>query len=312
MSGFIDDLPWRRLASWLIAFVALAALPLVTNYNLAIEVLIFAIFALGFNLLAGYSGQLSFGHAAFFGLGAYGTMLSVTYLTPDLYVSMGVGVILAGLASAVIGFLSLFRRGVYFAMITLALGQMVYSGTRSFQEVTGGSNGLYFTDVKATLGPITPLGAGPDLYLVALALLGVLILAKWHLLNTPFGTVLVAIRSNEERTRHLGYNTTRYLEGAFILSGLIAGLAGALFAALARFITPNILFWSTSGEVVLITIIGGIGTLLGPLVGSMTFIIMSDWLSDLTNHWPMLFGGLFVLVVLFAPEGLYGLYQKWR
>jgi len=311
MTGIATPSP-RKVGVGLILLSVLAVLPFVTSFNLAIEVVVFAIFALGFNLLAGYGGQLSFGHAAFFGLGAYGTMLSVRYLTPDLYVSIGVGVLLAGVGSAVIGRLSLFRRGVYFAMITLAFGQMVYSASLSFGDVTGGSNGLYFADVKATLGPLTPLGPVPDLYLLAVALLSALVIAKWHLLQTPFGTVLLAIQSNEGRTKHLGYNTTRYLQGAFLLSGLVSGLAGALFAALSRFITPDVLFWSTSGEVVLVTIIGGIGTILGPLVGALFFVIMSDLLSDLTVHWPILFGGLFVAIVLFAPEGIYGFYRKWR
>jgi branched-chain amino acid transport system permease protein len=302
----------REILPWIVVIVVFALLPVLTNFNLATEVVVFAIFAIGFNLIAGYGGQFSFGHAAYFGLGAYGTLLSVNYITPDLYISIFLGVVLAGLASVVIGWFSLYRRGVYFAMITLAFAQMVYFGIFSFSDITGGSNGLYFTDVRATLGGVTPLGAGPDLYAISLGALAVLVLLNFHLLNTPFGKVLIAIQSNEERTKHLGYNTTIYLEVAFVLSGVVSGLAGSLFAALVRFVTPNVLFWSMSGEVILITIIGGIGTVLGMIIGALTFILMSDWLSNLTSHWPILLGGLFVIIVLFAPDGIYGVYRKWQ
>jgi branched-chain amino acid transport system permease protein len=189
---------------------------------------------------------------------------------------------------------------------------MVYFGVFAFSDITGGSNGLFFRDVKATLGPISPLGAGPDMYLVALVTLTLILALKVHLLRTPFGKVLVAIQANEGRTKHLGYDTTSYLTWAFVLSGLISGLAGALFAALSRFVTPSLLFWSTSGEVLLMTIIGGIGTIVGPIIGALIFVIMSDWLSDITNNWPFFFGGLFVVVVIFAPEGVYGIYRKYR
>jgi branched-chain amino acid transport system permease protein len=304
------DRSLRELLPWVAAALVLVLLPVLTNFNLATEVVVFAVFAIGFNLIAGYGGQLSFGHAAYFGLGAYGTILCVNYVTPDLYVSMFVGVLVAGVVSLIIGWLSLYRRGVYFAMITLAFGQMVYFGVNSFSDLTGGSNGLYFTDIRATLGGVTPLGASPDLYVVSLVVLGLLVLLNVHLLNTPFGKVLVAIQSNEQRTKHLGYNSTIYLEVAFVLSGLVSGLAGALFAALVRFVTPDILFWSMSGEVVLITIIGGIGTVLGTIIGALAFVLMSDWLSSVTSHWPIVLGGLFVLVVLFAPEGIYGIYKN--
>jgi len=197
-------------------------------------------------------------------------------------------------------------------MITLALAQMVYFASLSFTNLTNGDNGLLLSDATAKIGPLSPLNSDVHMYLIVALLLILIILLVRYTLSTPFGEVLVAIQQNEERTRHIGYNDSVYLLTAFTLSGAISGLAGALFIASNRFVSPEALFWSTSGEVVLMTIIGGIGTLIGPVIGSFVFVLMSDILRDLTKFWPFFFGGLFVLVVILAPDGLYTLYERFR
>lgn len=295
-----------------VGVLMLLLLPIITDFNIATEILVFSIFAIGFNFLAGYAGQLSFGHAAYFGLGAYITGLSVQFITANLYLSSLISLLAVSVVSIVFGRISLYRRGVYFAMITLALAQMVYFASLSFTNLTNGDNGLLLSDATAKIGPLSPLNSDVHMYLiVALSLVLVMSLIRYILL-TPFGEVLVAIQQNEERTRHIGYNDSVYLLTAFTFSGAISGLAGTLFIASNRFVSPEALFWSTSGEVVLMTIIGGIGTLIGPVIGSFVFVLMSDILRDLTKFWPFFFGGLFVLVVILVPNGLYTLYERFR
>jgi branched-chain amino acid transport system permease protein len=221
------------------------------------------------------------------------------------------GILLATLLSAVFGKISLYQRGIYFAMITLALAQMLFFFFRSFGDITGGSNGLFLPPIDIAIGPFA-LSETLSVYLFSLILLAVCWLGVKRILNSPFGLALVAVRESEERARHLGYDSNRILLVTFTLSGFVAGVAGTLHALLFGFVTPDIAYWSASGEIVLVTVLGGMGTMAGPLVGALSFTIASDLLSDVTNHWPAVFGLLFVLVVIFAPRGLYGLYKDLR
>ena len=286
-------------------------LPFLFGTSTANSVLVLAVFAIGYNLLLGYGGELSFGHAAFYGLGAYGTILTAELVIPDLYISIIVAVVATTLVSVVFGFISLRRRGIYFAMITLALAQMVYYVAFTWNDLTGGQDGISIPMYNAPLLGIDPLSAGLDFYLFGLIILGATWLFVRRVIASPFGKALMAVRESEERARHLGYNVNGLLLLSFTLSGALAGLAGALHATLFAFAGPGLLFWTMSGEVVLIVILGGIGTLTGPVVGALIFGILSHNLTKITENWPLIFGTIFVLIVMFAPEGVYGLYQKY-
>ena len=290
----------------------LVALPYLISPLAASQAVIFGIFALGYNLLLGYGGEMSFGHAAYYGLGAYGAMLSFNHLHPNLYVALGVGVVLATVGSVVLGAISLRRRGVYFSMITLALAQMVYYIFRSWESLTGGSTGLGALQIEGQIGPFDPTGSEMSFFIFCAATMVLTLIVLWRIVRSPFGRSLVAIRENERRASHLGYNSYRLLFLGFVFSGAISGLAGALNAAVALYITPNVLNWLVGGEVVMVTILGGIGTLLGPVIGAVIFIGMSNELPSILSQWQLIFGLTFVLVVLIAPSGVYGLYLDWR
>lgn len=294
-----------------VAVIAVAVLlPLLFGTTTANTVLVLAVFALGYNLLLGYGGELSFGHAAFYGLGGYGTILTIEYLVSNLYLAIVVSVVFTTIVSVIYGLISLRRRGIYFAMITLALAQMAYYIVFQWNSVTGGGDGTAVPLQSAAIGPIDPLAAGYQFYIFGLVLLGGTWLALRRVIRSPFGRALMAIRESEERARHVGYDVNKLLLLSFTMSGAIAGLAGAMHAVFAAFVTPNLLFWTMSGEVVLVTILGGIGTLTGPIVGAIIFGVLSRNLTQFTEHWPIIFGLIFVLVVMYAPEGVYGIYKE--
>lgn len=284
----------------------LLVVPFLSSIRLANEILVFAVFALGYNFLLGYGGELSFGHSAYFGIGAYGTVLAFEHLAGSVYLALLVGVLVATVVGLVFGYISLRRRGIYFAMITLALAMMVYFVVLKWTEFTGGDNGTSIPIVDASLGPIDPTSGGVDFYVFGLVSLVVVWLVIGRLLNSSYGRTLIAIRENEERARHLGYDVNKYLVTAFTVSALVSGLAGGLFAVAFAFITPSILYWTVSGEIVLITLMGGIGTLGGPIVGAIAFIFIQDTAVNYAEHWELVFGGIIILFVLFIPEGLYG------
>lgn len=275
-------------------------------------VLTLAIFALGYNLLLGYGGELSIGHAAFFGVGAYGTMLSVEFVSTNVYVGMVLGIVAATVLGFAFAVISLKRRGLYFAMITLALAQIVYYVAIEWNDVTGGTNGIGIPLDYTMPGPINTLSDPIHFFPLALVLLFLVWLAIWRIINSPFGRVLIAIRENETRARSLGYNPNQYLTIAFVMSASISGLAGGLYAILFGLISPNILFWLFSGEVVLVTLLGGIGTLSGPAFGALLFVVLQEGLLEITQDWRLLFGLIIMLIVLFAPKGVYGSYVDYR
>lgn len=294
-------------------FSLLFAVPLLFSMSLGSRILIFAVFAMGYNLLLGYTGELSFGHAAYFGVGAYGTAAALQHVTSSLYVGILVGVLLATVVSVVFGYVSFQQRAIYFAMITIGLAMMVYIFVLQFTGITGGSNGLPVPlDVNSSLGVIDPYAGGWDFFLFAFVVVIAVSLFLWRVVNSPFGRVLVAIRENDMRTSHLGYDVFWYLLLAFVISGAISGIAGALYATLFAFVSPSLLFWLISGEVILVTILGGVGSRRGPIVGALVFILLQDLLVDLTASWRFAFGAIIIFIVLFAPLGLWGLYESMR
>jgi branched-chain amino acid transport system permease protein len=306
----------RRATGWIgqhpvLAFAAFfAVFPFVVPYKaLATQVLIFGLFALGFNLLYGYTGLLSFGHAAYWGLGAYGTGIALAKLKlGSIWLALGVGLATAVIGGAIVGFFALRRRGIYFAMLTLAFAQLLYFIAFHLADLTGGDDGLR----GIALGP---LGLGPwsvsidsslAFYYFAFVLVTVAVAFLKRLLDSPFGAVLQAIRENADRAGACGYDVTRVKHLSFVFSALFAGLAGALDALRLNVVPVEALYWTTSGQVVMMTLLGGAGTFFGPFVGALTFLVLEDRLSTFTESWPLVVGAIFVVFVLFLPRGIWG------
>lgn len=315
--SFVDQLFGRisessPVTKGAVVAVVVLALPLLVGPFTASHILPLAIVAIGYNLLLGYGGELSFGHAAFYGGGAYLTIM-IAEIIPNLYVAILLSVVVVGIITIPFAYLSLRRRGLYFAMITLALSMMFHTIVFQATSLTGGANGLVLPlrPGEAAIGPLEVLGNYWVFYVFGLAILIGVYLAVYRITRSPFGRALVAIRESEDRARHLGYPVNRLLLITFVMSGVLGGLAGALHASLFAFISPSLLFWTMSGEIVIIAILGGIGTRGGPIVGAVVFTILSDTLSQATDIWPLFFGAIFVVIVMLAPQGLYGVYLQY-
>jgi len=301
-----------RLAAMfkLLALAAVLAFPLIGSEfyaELVAKILVLAIFAMSLDLLVGFTGLVSFGHAAYFGVAAY----AVALLTPAdnpalLWVALPLSVLGAALAALVIGVFVLRTKGIYFIMVTLAFAQMAYYVFHD-TKFGGGSDGIYL-DFKpsAAIGGFTPFDLAEPLhlyYFIVAALVAVYAFLTL-LLRSPFGRVLVGIRSNEHRMQSLGYATFRYKLAAFTLAGALAGLAGFLYAVLFGFVTPEYLSWHKSGDVLLMVILGGMGNLAGAIAGAFALVGLQELFSDWTKHWQLLMGGVIVAAVLFLPGGL--------
>jgi branched-chain amino acid transport system permease protein len=315
--------PWRGIIiffssrSHLGLILFLAILPFIVPYEaIATQILISGLFAMGYNILLGYTGLLSFGHAAFFGLGAYGAGMSLVYWKAGLLTGVLIGVVFAVLGAMAVGFFCLKRRGIYFGMLTLAFGQLFYFlALVVFDTYTGGDNGLRDIPVPPLSFPGGSLSIGSPLrfyYLVFFfCLLSILIMRR--ILVSPFGAVLQAIRENEKRSQSCGYNTIRIKWIAFLFSGFFSGLAGSLYAIYYQLAPLNTLYWTTSGVVVMMTILGGMGTFIGPFVGAGVFLLIEDMLSAYTRSWQLFVGVIFMLFVIFFPHGIWGtLQEKFR
>lgn len=306
MSGALRG---RRGAA--VALIALAMgllLPLVPGiYTVfAANLLCFAMFALSFDLLLGFTGLLSFGHALFWGGGAYLAAISIVNLHLPTPLAVVVGTSYAALLAVVVGALSIRRAGIYFAMITLALAQFQYFVVIQLRDVTGGENGLHF-DTRGTLFGL-PLDGDRVFYYVVLGALALAVAFAVRVVNSPFGMVLAAMRENEQRARSVGYDVQRFKLVAFVMSGTIAGLAGTLFAINNRLVGLDVADWHTSGKVVMMTILGGIGTLYGALAGaglfeSLEYFVSKTPIGDKTN---VVMGTIFALVILTARRGIVG------
>ncbi|UUX96336.1 branched-chain amino acid ABC transporter permease [Aquabacterium sp. J223] len=304
----------RRRSAQAIALVVLALLiaaPFIGLYPVfMMKALCFAIFACAFNLLLGYTGLLSFGHAAFLGSAAYacGWFVRSAGWPPELGVLAGVAV--AALLGLVVGFIAIRRQGIYFAMITLAMAQMVYFVCLQ-APFTGGEDGLQGVP-RGRLFGLLPLASDLVLYFVVLAVFVAVFLFIIRVVHSPFGQVLKAIRENEPRAVSLGYDVDRYKLLAFVLSAALAGLAGALKTMVLGFATLSDVHWSLSGEVILMTLLGGLGTFAGPVVGSAVIIGLQNYLADRVGSWvTVIIGAIFVVCVLAFRRGFVGEYQAW-
>lgn len=306
----------RRVGEWvarypiLSFFAAFLVFPFLVPYQaLATQVLIYGLYALGFNLLYGYTGLLSFGHAAYFGLGAYGTGVALAKLkVASLWGGLAIGLLTAGAGAAIVGFLCLRRRGIYFALLTLAFAQLLYFIGFHLADVTGGDDGLRgIPSLPLRLPGLTiSLDSPLALYYFCLALVGLALAGLKRILESPFGAVLQAIRENTDRAAACGYDVNRIKHLSFVFSGLFAGLAGALSAVYLRIVPIESLYWTTSGQAVIMTLLGGAGTFFGPFVGAAVFLVLEDILSVFTESWPLIIGAIFMGFVLFLPKGIWG------
>jgi branched-chain amino acid transport system permease protein len=302
------------IAVWLVLLTVPLWLPLLGGYTaLAGRVLVLALAAIGFNLLLGFTGVMSFGHAAYFGLGAYGAGLTLKFLAASTPLAMLLGTLLGGVAGTLFGLLIVRRRGVYFAMVTIAFGQICYYIAYSWNDLTGGFDGLRgFQRAPIHLGPwlVDITDGGNVFYYFLLAVFAVAVAAMGLLLRSPFGRTLIAIRENERRARFLGIPVERHIWLSFSISCFFTALAGTLYALLNNFADPLGLHYSLSGEIVIMTVMGGMRTFWGPLLGAAVFVVLQDYISSMTVNWMSFIGLLFVLVVLFFPRGLLGFLQR--
>ena len=275
---------------------------------LASEILIFALFAMAFDLMLGYAGMLSFGHAAFFGLGAYSTGIILKNLNPSVPLALLGGVVVSSLAGFVIGFLSIRRRGIYFTMVTLAFAQLFYFIAFKWTRLTGGDDGLQGVP-RPWLGPLN-LQSQIVFYYFLLFSVTISAIILVRVVNSPFGKTLQAQRENRNRAMSIGYNVDKFKLTAFVLSAFFSGLAGGFYALLLNFVPLGSLHWTTSGEVVVMTITGGIGTLFGPVMGAVGIILLRDIISNFTESWSFIMGLLFMGAVLGFRSGLIGILRK--
>jgi len=306
--------PWLAAAVvWALLLTVPFWLPLLGGYTaLAGRVLVLGLAAMSFNLLLGFTGVMSFGHAAYFGLGAYGAGLTLKYLAASTPLAMLMGVLLGGLAGTLFGLLIVRRRGVYFAMVTVAFGQIAFYIAYSWNSLTGGYDGLRgFSRAPINLGFTTIDIAGNDIafYYFLLVAFGIAVGLQGLLLASPFGRTLLAIRENERRARFLGIPVERHIWLSFSISCAFTALAGALYALLNNFADPMGLHYTLSGEIVIMAVMGGMRAFWGPLVGAALFAVLQDYISSMTVNWMSFVGLIFVLVVLFFPRGLLGMLQ---
>jgi branched-chain amino acid transport system permease protein len=273
--------------------------------DLVRRMMIFAIAAVSLDLILGYGGMVSFGHAAYLGLGAYAVGIPAFHGIQNGFLQLGLAVAASALVALVIGAISLRTSGVYFIMITLAFAQMLYYLGISL-ETYGGDNGMRLAARSRFGGPID-LAQPATFYYFVLAILVLLLVLGQRLVDSRFGMVIRAARSNEPRTRAIGFSPFRYRLTAFVIAGGAGGLAGALLANQTEYLTPDFMHWTRSGEIMFMVILGGMGTLFGPVIGAVALLLLEDVLSALTVHWQIVLGPILVLVVLFAKRGLLGL-----
>jgi len=328
--GVLTDRKRSRLGVALLA--ALALVPVFQGIlysdfvvSVLITVLVWALFALSLDVVLGYSGLISLGHALFYGLGAYATILTLLYVSPSALVAVVVAVAVTALVAWVVGHMAIRVSGVYFVMITLAFAEVVRQTVFEL-DVTGGSSGLFgapeplygvgpvgirFSEVLVGVEPLAFTGDALFYYLLLAVVAGVY-LGLRRMMRAPFGTVLQAIRESELRARFVGYPVQRVKRRAFVVSSAVAGLSGAMFALHSGYAAPDLLNWINSGNGIIMVVLGGSGTLYGPMLGAAVFTLVQKQLSSILPWWRLLLGTLFVLVVLFLPKGLISLPTRVR
>jgi branched-chain amino acid transport system permease protein len=299
----------------LVVLLALAVLPFaISDYPRALvsEIFIFAIFAMSLDLLLGFTGLMSLGHAAFFGLGAYAVAVLGVQFGLNAWFGVAAGIVIAGAGAALIGFFCVRTGGVPFLMLTLAFSQLVFSVALKWRDVTGGSDGMAIAEQPSFFG--FSLSKSLTMYFMALSFFAMTYWGLRRLLNSPLGHAFVGIRENEQRMLAIGYPTRAYKLIAFTIAGAIAGLAGGLYAIFNGFISSDAVYWTASGDILIMTMLGGAGTLIGPAIGTAIFLLMKNVASSYSEHWLSIIGVTFICCVMFFPGGLWGTLQKleWR
>jgi branched-chain amino acid transport system permease protein len=297
--------------------LALASVPLVAAalaqpfyLDLFRRIMIFAIAALSLDLILGYGGMVSFGHAAYLGVGAYAVGVLTHHGVQNGFVQWGLAVAGSAVVALAIGAVSVRTSGVYFIMITLAFTQMLYYLGISIAEY-GGDDGMRLP-ARSQFGGLLDLRDGVTFYYLVLAVLVLCLFLSHRFVNARFGMVVRASKSNEARARAIGWSPYRYRLTAFVIAGAMCGIAGALLVNHTEYLTPEFMHWTRSGEIMFMVILGGMGTLAGPVVGAVVLLLLEDLLSGLTVHWQIILGPFLVLVVLFARRGLFGLLPEAR
>jgi len=301
-----------RLGFALVAGVSLLVPFVVPQYSLTVIVaaLIFSLFAMRLDLMVGYCRLYSFGHAAAYGLGAYSAALILTHLQLPLPIGIALAVLVTVAIAIPIAWICTRSTGVSFAMLTLAFAQLGYAMLFRFRDLTGGSDGI--VGIPRPPGPFGIdwfQGRIGYYYLVLACLLGSYLVCR-AIMRSNFGAVLAGIRENEAKTLSLGYNTRAYKITTVVLSYGFGGLAGALYAGFAGYASPELFFWLTSGHVLIMVVVGGAGTLVGPMLGALFFVFLEHQLSQVTDLWPLIFGSTFIAFVMFFPQGILGLLRR--
>jgi branched-chain amino acid transport system permease protein len=293
---------------WLaIVLAALALAPLFLSEWLTVfvtEMLIMALFALAFNLLFGFTGLLSFGHAAYFSLGAYTTAMILIKVTPSIPLAFLVGFLVATFAAWIIGYLCVRLDEIYFAMLTLAFGMMIHTIIWQWDSLTGGADGLVGIPRPQFL--FFNLSDNTPYYYFTLIVVVICAAILWLIINSPFGLTLKSIRENHERVEYLGINMKRYRLISFVISGFFCGVAGALFAPFEKAISPGIAFWTKSAEPVFMSLLGGMNIFFGPVAGAAIFMYLKEIISGYTEYWMFPLGAILILIVIFLPGGIFG------
>jgi branched-chain amino acid transport system permease protein len=283
--------------------------------SLGTFVLVWGLAAMGFNLLFGYTGALSFGHAAFLGVGAYVTGLTIKLLIPNTLIAIILGTVAGALSAALLGLLITRLRGIYFSMLTIAFGQMFYFVAFQWRDVTGGDDGLRgFERQPLHLGSFTVDLLHNDIafYYFSFVLFFIAVVLMRWIITSPTGRTFLALRENEQRARFLGISVERYLWLSFVISAGFTSLGGSLLGLLINFADPTMLYWTTSGQIVMMAFLGGTRSFYGPLLGAGIFKILQDLLSSYTRNWMIFLGVLFIIFVLFFPRGVAGLFDRRR
>jgi branched-chain amino acid transport system permease protein len=276
--------------------------------HVAVEILILGLFAVSFNMIFGYMGQLSFGHAAYYGVGAYATGLLMVKASLPLPVGLAASMAAAGLCALIIGYFCVRLTGIYFAILTLAFGQMLYYIIFQWYSFTGGDNGL-----QGIVAPDFLFGA-TAYYYFTLCVVTAALIVMWYISRSPFGYTMRSIRENADRTRFIGINVRRYMLINFVVAAIFAGLAGGLWGPFNRSIAPDLCNWHQSGIPVFMAVIGGPMGFLGPMIGSVIYTFLQAYVTGFTQYWPLVIGGIIIFVVLFMPGGVLGLVEartKW-
>ena len=299
--------PMKRNLDWqfLISIPVLVVLPFVTPYQaIATYILIFAMFATGFNILLGYTGQLSFGHASFYGLGAYGTGLLIVKLQWPLWAAMTGGVLAATLGGIIIGYMSFRRSDVYFSLLTLAFSQILYFLAFQLRDLTGGDDGLRGIPVFHPFS--IDLGQPLNMYYFTFIFFIVMAYLARRILRSPLGKAMLAVKENEDRAIACGFNTQRIKLVSFVISAIYGGLAGSLWCLHLRFVGVENFDFMLNGQVIFVAIVGGVGTYFGPIVGAVAYLLLHDYIQLIMDRWELVVGLILILFILFFNQGIVG------